>query len=481
MGSAILKQGVFMSSDETIAGNGADIACAPAARELGIALVPPSRQTKRPRELFFIWCAANIGILGVVYGAIIVSFGLSFLQSLLAAVLGSASFALVGMTSHAGIIGRTTTLTLSRASFGRKGNIAPTAFVWIYQMGWEVVEIVTGTLTLAAFFDALGFQETFLTTAISLLLFGGLTVIVSVLGQDIVVAMQKIITWIFGAMTLFVLCYLLSNADWITILSLPHGNWISGFLPAVSVITAGTGIGWVYSGADYSRDQSPSSPSGCIFASVVGGAMLPLVLVMLTGILLTAQIPNLASHENPISAIGLLLPAWMALPYLATAVAGIVSITVLDLYSASLNLLALGIRLKQHTAVSLNAVIFLMLSAYVLFVFSDFLQPFIAFLVLCGVCLSAWAAVFLTDFFTKHRYTGYSQLELFGKTGIRTQALACWIVGSLSGLIVTDSGFIHGPLAVGVFADSSLGVFVSFLVALGSYLMLSRKNRRRGK
>lgn len=47
---------------------------------------------------------------------------------------------------------------------------------------------------------------------------------------------------------------------------------------------------------------------------MVSGAALPLLLLMLTGILLTAQIPDLASSENPISAIGKLLPSWMAIP-----------------------------------------------------------------------------------------------------------------------------------------------------------------------
>lgn len=445
------------------------------ANEMGIAPVPRDRQTRRPADLFFIWCAANTGILGVVYGAVIVSFDLSFIQSLLAAVLGSASFVLVGITSHAGTIGRTTTFTLSRAAFGRKGNIAPTAVVWINQMGWEVVEIVTGTLTLAAFFGALGFEQTPTTTVIALLFFGGATAIVGILGQDTIVAVHKFITWIFGTMTLLVLLYLINNADWKTILALPHGSWIGGFLPAVSIIAAGTGIGWVYCGADYSRDQSPSSPPARMFASVVGGAMLPLVLVMLTGILLTAQIPNLASEENPIAAIGQLLPSWMAIPYLAMSVAGIVTITVLDLYSASLNLLTLGIRLKQRTAVALNALIFLGLSAYVLFVFSDFLGPFIAFLILCGVPLSAWAAVFIADFFMRHRSGGYSADELFGTTGIHAPALVSWSVASVSGFMVTDSGFIHGPFAVGIFADSSLGVFVSFLVALVIYLVYPKK------
>ena len=49
---------------------------------LGIDIVPEDQKTKAPTELFFVWCAANIGILGVVYGAIIVSFGLSFFQRL---------------------------------------------------------------------------------------------------------------------------------------------------------------------------------------------------------------------------------------------------------------------------------------------------------------------------------------------------------------------------------------------------------------
>lgn len=331
----------------------------PTIEELGIGLIPPSRQTKKPAELFFVWCAANIGILGVVYGAIIVSFGLSFFQSVLAAVVGVASFILVGITSIAGKIGRTTTLTLSRASFGKSGNIAPTAFCWFNLMGWEAVNIITGTLTLAALFTAIGLGSGHLMTAIALILFGGLTVLVSILGQNTVLLMQKWITRIFGAMTLFVVLWLLATADWQALISRPSGNWITGFLPAVSIIAAGTGISWAIAGADYSRDQSPSSSHSRIFGSVVGGAALPLLLLILTGILLTAQLPDLAAEENPIAAIGGLLPSWMAVPYLAAAVAGIVTIAVLSLYSASLNLLSMGIKLKQRTAVALDGVIVL--------------------------------------------------------------------------------------------------------------------------
>lgn len=64
--------------------------------------LPPEERTDRPGSLFFLYCAANIGILGLVYGAIIVGFHLSFFQAILVTVLGSFSFGLVGLMSLAG-------------------------------------------------------------------------------------------------------------------------------------------------------------------------------------------------------------------------------------------------------------------------------------------------------------------------------------------------------------------------------------------
>ncbi|HDO1318157.1 MULTISPECIES: purine-cytosine permease family protein [Aeromonas] len=443
----------------------------------GIDLIPSHEQTKQPGELFFVWCAANIGILGIVYGAVVVSFGLSFWQSLLAAVVGVASFSMVGLTSMAGKLGRTTTLTLSRVCFGKRGNIAPTAFCWINLMGWEAVNLVTGTLTLVALFSALGITGSHWITALSLLLFGGLTMVVSMLGQNTVLLMQKWITRTFGVMTLFVVLYLMAHANWTVIMALPSGDWLTGFLPAVSVIAAGTGISWAIAGADYSRDQSEHSRPSAIFSAVVAGAALPLTLLMFAGILLTAQIPDLASTENPIAAIGKLLPTWMAIPYLAAAVAGIVTIAVLSLYSASLNLLSMGVKLRQSHAVMLDAILVVGVALYVLFVSGDFLGPFIAFLIFCGLFLAAWAAIFILDYVVLRRHQGYEYRALYGDTGVRKGPLLCWLAGSFSGLMVTKTGFIDGPLALGVFADSSLGLFVSFAVSLVLYALLLPSQR----
>ncbi|MFC0228302.1 purine-cytosine permease family protein [Serratia aquatilis] len=449
----------------------------------GIDRVPNAEQTGKPIELFWVWSAANIGILGVVYGAIIVAFGLSFIQSILAALAGVASFALVGYTSFAGKLGRTSTLTLSRVIFGLKGNIAPTTFSWINLMGWEAVNVITGTLTLAALFQAAGMGESVPLTAFSLILFGGLTIVVSLLGQNTVVWMQSWFSKVFGTMTLIVVLYIVFNTEWSKVLALPSGSWLTGFLPAVSVIAAGTGISWAIAGADYSRYQSPESSNKSIFAAVVGGACLPLILLMFTGILLSVQLPDLASSANPIALIGSVLPKWMAIPYLLAATAGIVTIAVLSLYSASLNLLTLGVKVKQSLAVSIDAIVILAIAIYVLFISGDFMGPFISFLVFCGVFLAAWEAIFILDYTKVRRHHGYNANALYGlngeNRGVRAVPLFCWFLGALCGLMVTKTGFIDGPLAKGLFADSSLGLFVSFLVSLFAYgLYLAKSGGR---
>ncbi|CDG89596.1 Cytosine/purines, uracil, thiamine, allantoin permease family protein (modular protein) [Xenorhabdus bovienii str. feltiae Florida] len=450
----------------------------------GIDIVPPSERTGTPMDLFWIWSAANIGILGIIYGAIIVSFKLSFLQSALAVLIGLSSFALVGYLSFSGKLGRTSTLTLSRNIFGIRGNIAPTMIFWGISLGWESINIVTGTLTLSALFQACGLAESTLLTVISMILFAGLSIGVTLLGKEMLIAMQRWIIHVFGAMTLVVVFYILFTTEWEAVLAMPSGSWLTGFLPAVSVVAAGTGIAWAATGADYSRYQSESSSKLKVFTAVTAGGMIPLVLLLFAGILLSVQLPNLPTSENPIAQIGSILPDWMVIPYLMTATAGIVTMAVLSLYSASLNFLTLGIKVKQIHAVTIDSIIVLTLAIYLLFVTGDFMGPFVSFLLFCGVFLAPWEAVFLLDYIIVRRKQGYCTDSLYNDIGpnggIKWIPVLCWLLGAFVGFLVTKNDFISGPWAVGIFANSSLGLFLSFFVSFicyGLYLMLGRYTR----
>ena len=99
----------------------------------GIDPIPESDRHGAPIELFWVWCAANISILGITYGAFLVVFySLNLPQAVVAAAVGTVlSFFLVGYVSLAGKLGGAPTLILSRASFGVVGNALPTLVSYI--------------------------------------------------------------------------------------------------------------------------------------------------------------------------------------------------------------------------------------------------------------------------------------------------------------------------------------------------------------
>lgn len=147
--------------------------------------VDKKERTGKPHELFGIWMATQIGILGLIYGAIIVSYELSFIQSILAAFVGALSFILVGYLSLSGKIGGTTMFNLSRAVFGVHGNYIPTLCGWINLVGWMCVNVVTATLTLLTLLGILGINTNTFTTIIALIILAILIAISGFLSQKI--------------------------------------------------------------------------------------------------------------------------------------------------------------------------------------------------------------------------------------------------------------------------------------------------------
>jgi cytosine/uracil/thiamine/allantoin permease len=113
----------------------------------GIEPVPEEERHGNPLELFWVWFAANISVLGLPLGVSLIALGLSVWQSILVAVIGAfGSFAIVGLISIAGRRGGAPSLTLSRAIFGTRGNAGPTLVALLSRLGWETVNTSTAAL-----------------------------------------------------------------------------------------------------------------------------------------------------------------------------------------------------------------------------------------------------------------------------------------------------------------------------------------------
>jgi cytosine/uracil/thiamine/allantoin permease len=65
--------------------------------------------------------------------------------------------------------------------------------------------------------------------------------------------------------------------------------------------------------------------------------------------------------------------------------------------------------------------------------------------------------------------------------GVRSSALVAWLAGTALGLACTASPLFTGPLALGVFASSSLGYFLGFFVSGAIYLMAQAFSLRRAR
>ncbi len=475
-------------TDTTVDGGKAAASTEGALETRGIEPVPESERHGHPMQLFWVWFAANISILGLPLGATLVAIqGLTFWQAVIVAVLGAVgSFAIVGVVSIAGRRGGAPGLTLSRAVFGGRGNAGPTLVSLISRLGWETVNTTTAAFALLSLFAIVfgtepNAKSAPVLTIVCIAVFVLLTVIVSGLGHRVLVAVQRWATWVFGALNIVVAVSLVTTVDWQAVGAATPAS-LGAMIAGVGTIAAGTGIGWANASADMSRYQSPSVRSSALIASAAAGAGIPLVLLISLGSLLSAGDPTLAEAGDPVAAIRDMLPAWMAVPYLIAAFGGLLLSNHLSVYSAGLTTLTLGIRTKRVYAVIIDGAVTFVGAIYFMLIADSFYTPFITFISLLAIPITAWVGVFLVDMIRRTRYDADGLMDMtrssryWYRGGVEPRALTAWALAIVAGYQFMTAGSDDDVWFTGVFADSwlgqnGLGWVITFVVAAGVYAL----------
>ncbi len=427
--------------------------------------VPEDARRGSLSEVFWIWFAANLAITSLVVGAVIASYGLAWWQSLIA-LSGLSSYLLVGYFSIPGCRTGRPTMVLSASSFGELGNMLPSLLSWLNLVGWETVVLVIATYALqAAVQAAFGIPDSSGSIIGSLLVVTLLAFSVAFLGHRAIARVQTVFAYLFGALTVVALVFWLPHVHWATLVVTRPGPWLTGVLPAFSIVVAVSGLSWVNTASDYSR-YLPVRTSGRQLAWVTTWAsVVPAFILTAFGVLLATGLPGLASSANPIALLESALPSWLALPYLLTAVGGMVTGDIMDVYSSGMSLLAARVRIPRSRTVFVDAVISIAASLYILLAAHSFIGTFEAFLTLLAGALAPWAAIFWIDLAGGRIGTG-------PEVAARMPAIVSWLVGVLAAVAFTSSGIFSGPLATGVFAGSSLGLILSFGLTLALYPLL---------
>ncbi|MGZ4594829.1 MAG: purine-cytosine permease family protein, partial [Actinomycetes bacterium] len=232
----------------------------------GINVIAESERKGKPSDLFWPWAAANVSVLAISYGSFVLGFGISFWQATIASVIGIVfSFALCGVIALAGKRGSAPTMIISRAAFGVTGNALPAALSWLLLVGWETVLVALSSLATATVFTELGWGGGDLTKVVAFLVTAALVIGAGVLGFDVIMRLQTIITLATAVLTVGFVVLTLDHVNWDRVSGLPAGSTQS-FVGALALVATGFGVGWVNTAADYSRYLPRSSSGRGVFA-----------------------------------------------------------------------------------------------------------------------------------------------------------------------------------------------------------------------
>ncbi|MGH3508658.1 MAG: purine-cytosine permease family protein [Nocardioidaceae bacterium] len=457
----------------------------------GLNVIAESERKGKPSGLFWPWCASNISVFGVSWGAFVLGFGLSLWQALFAGVVGAVfSFLLVGLVSIAGKRGSAPTLVLSRASFGIRGNLVPGVVSYLLLVGWEIVLVALATLATATVFGRLGWSDGNVTKVIAFLVVAGIIVAAGILGFDAIMRLQKWLTIFTIVATALYIALTVDHIHLSVADNLPGGS-ATAVVGALIMVVTGFGIGWVNGAADYSRYLPRDTSTGGVVWWPTFGASLPVVVLIVYGILLCASDSKFSAQvsADPIGALTTILPTWYLVPFALVALAGLISGAVLDIYSSGLTLLAIGLPTPRWVAAGIDGVLMILGTIYVVWVAGNFFGPFQGFLITLGVLMAAWCGIFLADLFLRRH--DYEEAKLFdaglhhGYRMARWDSLAVMAVATFLGWgLVTNTyagwlkwqGYLLDPFGLGGrdgnWAYASLGVLVALVVGFVGYWLI---------
>jgi purine-cytosine permease-like protein len=358
---------------------------------------------------------------------------------------------------------------------------------WLTSIGWETFLAIMAVLATSTVITQLGGDGGFGMQLGATLVVAALIVAASVLGYHVIMKLQSVLTWITGAVTILYAVLAVPHIDFGAVLALEGGS-AAQVIGALVMVMTGFGLGWINIAADWSRYQRRDTPDGkIVFWNTFGGAVAPVVLVVF-GLLLGGSDPDLraAIALDPIGALAAILPVWVLIPFLLTAVLALVSGAVLGIYSSGLTLLSLGINIPRPSAAAIDGLILTAGTIWVVFFATDFLGPFQSFLITLGVPLASWAGILIADILTRRR--DYDEAALFDPRG-RYGAWDWTSIGTMVVASVIGWGFVVNSFAAeaawnnwqgyllflvggrdGDWAYANLGVFfalvLSFVVAL---------------
>jgi nucleobase:cation symporter-1, NCS1 family len=409
----------------------------------GIDAIPAAERHGRPRELGFLWAGAFANYASLFTASLLTTYyGLGVWDGLAATVLGTVTAALIlGLLSNTGPRSGLPQIVFTRGIFGRRGSYVGAALTLFLAVGWFAVDCVIAAKAGA---QLLGGGSSVITFALVLLI-AAISVAVAVYGHGTIKVLESYGAVIFAALAAILFVLLAPQFHWAQGPSVSGadypGAFVLGFMTCFALVAS-----WYPFASDYSRYLPASSPTRSVTIWPLVGIALPMTLLGLFGLLLPTIDAKLAAGPGVLAVISAHAPGWVAAPFFLFVVVGEIWANYLDVYTAGLVTLTMGIRLQRWQTALGCGILGTALAAYAVLV-TDFHLAYEDFLILTYLWAPAWAAVVLLSFFV---------FEGRARPGL---AIGAWLAGTAASLLFVNYDNLFGNLisAPHFFNDSLIG------------------------
>jgi purine-cytosine permease-like protein len=444
----------------------------PAFEARGIEYIPVTERRGRPRDLMWMWAGALFNVEYVVYGALVVSFGLAFWQAALVIVVGNLSYLITGIGSLQGPAAGTSVFAISRAPFGPRGARIVSVFNWMTQVGYEtegLALVVLAGLVLA------GKAGVHTSTGLKIGLImaaAAIQLVLPLLGHRAMLRVLRVLVAPFVVLFILLAIFTLPKAH---LGAASHADFATVMIALALILSAG-GYGWVMNASDYSRYLPPDADRRQIVSSVALGGYVPSTLLSLLGAAVATTVP---SATDPISGLPHAFHAWFLVPYLVFVIVQLFAINSVDLYSSGLTLQAIVPGIRRWQTVLIDTIVAGALTAVTVFwgSFNTFIRDFLLFMI---IWIAPWVAIYLTDWALRRgRYDSRSLLAgragiYWRNGGVHVRGLVAQAIGMLAAASWLDTTVWKGPLSTAS-NGADFSVFMGALLGGAVYFVLSRR------
>jgi purine-cytosine permease-like protein len=265
--------------------------------------------------------------------------------------------------------------------------------------------------------------------------------------------------------------------NWGLTSTLPPAAHFAMLTLLMTAIGVGWGISWVTWASDYSRFVPRHVSSSSVFWHSYVGMFVPTVWLAILG----ATVASTTMDTDPAKMVSAVFGGVTSILVLLLVLHGPIATNILNVYSAALAALSMGLRVSRTGVALIAGVVGYLVTIYFLFQ-PSFAKAFDNWMISLLLWMSPWAGIVLADFFIARKgridvAALYQEPERSAYGDVNWGAIVAFVGGLVAGWLVQDGlvPALQGPISTKLLAGADLSWLAGIVVAGGLYLALGRR------